>query len=166
MKPLLLFVGFAAAIAVLFRFRGWHVDHYEPAERRAHFLWCLAIALVAASATVYVAQNAILCPPGYSNANPVENTESRKGGIKLVCRADDGMPADGSVFSGVFAWLGILAWTFAGTSAVWRAFGPKAPPRPLQSTSEPEYVAPTDRKDRRRARNRAKQDAQRRGRRD
>lgn len=162
-KALLFLVGLVAALAVLFRFRGWHVEHYPRGARRAHFVVCAALAVIAGSAVVYMLQDTILCPSGYANADPVRNTENRKGGIKLICRDDDGVTADGSVFSGVFAWLGVFAWTFAGASAVWRGFGPMAPPRPAGPSIEPVLGTPTDRKEARRERNRAKRDAERRG---
>lgn len=163
MKALLFFAGLVAALAVLFRFRGWHVDHYPRGARRAHFVVCAAFAVIAASASVYLVRDTILCPSGYANADPVRNTKNRKGGIKLICRDDDGNAADGSLFSGVFAWLGVFAWTFAGASAVWRAFGPPAPPIPAQPVNVPVPGTPTDRKERRKERNRAKRDAERRG---
>jgi len=169
-KAFLLLQLVVTAIVVLVRFRGWQVAHYPRAARRAHFVVCIGLALVAASATVYQLQDAILCPSGYATADlvrdPVESQRrgrSRSRGMMLICRDDDGDTADGSIFAGVFAWLALVSWTFIGSSAVWRTFGPKAPPRPAKSPTEPGPGTPTDRKDRRKERNLAKRDAERRG---
>ena len=159
LRSLLLFAGFVVVVYVgLVRHRGWHVEHYEPHARRAHFLVCVLLALVAASATVYLLRDPIVCPPGtaYSDLVPAQ---TRKAGIAVECRASDGTPVKGSTFSGLFAWLDALVLVFVGTSAVWRRFGP--PPPPPAPPEAPRLDPPTDRRERRRQRKREQRDRDR-----
>ena len=156
---LLLFAAFVAVVYVgLVRHRGWHVAHYEPSTRRAHFLVCVLLALVAASATVYLLRDPLLCPAGttYSDLVPAQ---TRKAGIAVECRASDGTPSKGSTFAGLFAWLDLLVLVFVGSSAVWRKLGPPPPPPPPPET--PRLDPPTDRRERRRQRNREKRERDR-----
>lgn len=137
MKAFLLLQLVVTAIIVLVRFRGWHVSHYPRTARRAHFIVCIGFALVTASVTVYVLQDAILCPSGYTTADLVRDPEmsqrrgrSRSRGMTLICRDGEGETADGSIFAGTFAWLAAFGWAFIGSSAAWRTFGSKAPAKP------------------------------------
>ncbi len=158
-KSLLVLAGFIAAVYFgLIRHRGWHADHLPRRARRAHFMVCLAAAAIAACAAVYLLQDELLCPAGYADPDPQHaRMSSGKGGIKIACRSDDGHTADGSVFPGLFALLGVAVLAFAGTSAIWRALGPPPPARPpAPAASSPDLSgAPTDKRERRRKRKRA-----------
>lgn len=162
-KSLLALAGFIAAVYFgLIRNRGWHAGHLPRRARRAHFMVCLAAAAVAAGAAVYLLQDELLCPAGYADPDPAHaRMSSGKGGIKIACRSSDGHTADGSVFPGLFALLGVAVLAFAGTSAIWRALGPPPPARPPVRPPAPDPAspdpsgAPTDRRDRRRKRKRA-----------
>ncbi|HSK00049.1 MAG TPA: hypothetical protein VK932_02365 [Kofleriaceae bacterium] len=154
-KSLLVLAGFLAAVYFgLIRSRGWHADHLPRRARRAHFMVCLAAAMVAAAAAVYLLRDELLCPAGYADPDPQHaRMSSGKGGIKIVCFSGDGDTADGSVFAGLFALLGVAVLAFAGSSAIWRSFGPPAPPPAAPS---PDLSgAPSDRRERRRERKRA-----------
>lgn len=163
LKALLLLAGVVAAVYVgLVRSRGWHVDHYEPPARRAHFFVCIAVAIVLASATVYLLRDAILCPSGtvYSDVVIVPAQAGKKG-VGIECLASSGTPAKGSTFTGVLAWFGMLVVGFAGSSAIWRRFGPPAPP--ALPSEEPSLEPPTDKRDKRRERKREQHARSRRG---
>lgn len=166
LKTLVLLVGFVAvAYVALVRNRGWHVDHYAPAARRAHFIVCLGLAVALASAAVYLLRDPIVCPRGATYRDAVSTkTRAGKWGLAIECRTDNGVAIRGSTFSGVIAWLGVLVLGFAGSSAVWRRLGPpalpEAPPEPLP------LGAPTDRRERRQQRKRdEREEARRRARR-
>lgn len=166
LKTLLLLVGFVAvAYVALVRNRGWHVGHYTPAARRAHFIVCIGLAVALASATVYLLRDAIVCPHGATYRDAVSTkTRAGKWGVAIECRVENGIVIRGSTFSGVIAWLGVLVLGFAGSSALWRRFGPPASPEP--APEPPQLAAPTDRRERRQQRKREQRDeARRRGRR-
>jgi hypothetical protein len=155
LKSLLLFVGCAAAVYLgLVRNRRWRVRHLARRARTAHFVVCLALAGGAAGVTALLLQDEILCPAGYGEPDVQQTrTSSGKGGFKVVCRSGDGHGLDGSLLAGLFALAGVAVIAFAGASAIWRRFGPPAPPEPAPSTLP--LLAPTDRRDRRRERKRA-----------
>jgi hypothetical protein len=152
LKSLLLFVGFAAAIYLgLIRNRRWLVAHFSRRARTAHFAVCLAVAGAAAAATVHQLGDELLCPAGYADPDlDRTRTTSGKTGLKIVCRSADGHIGNGSVAAGLFALLGVAVLAFAGASAIWRRFGPPAPPAPMLAAD-----APTDKRERRRERKRA-----------
>jgi hypothetical protein len=154
-KSLLALAGFLAAVYFgLIRHRGWHAGHLPSRARRAHFAICLAAAMVVAGAAVYLLRDELLCPAGHADPDPQHaRMSSGKGGIKIACRSAAGHAADGSVIPGLFALLGTAVLAFAGTSAIWRAFGPPAPP-PAAPSPDP-TGAPSDRRERRRERKRA-----------
>jgi hypothetical protein len=110
--------------------------------------------MVAACAAVYLLRDELLCPAGHADPDPQHaRMSSGKGGIKIVCRSGDGHAADGSVFAGLFALLGVAALAFAGTSAISRSLGPPAPP---PAASSPDGSgAPSDKRARRRERKQA-----------
>jgi hypothetical protein len=154
-RSLLALAGLLAAVYFgLIRHRGWRAAHLPSRARRAHFMVCIAAAIVAAAAAVYLLRDELLCPAGYADPDPQHaRMSSGKGGIKIVCRSGAGHAADGSVFPGLFALLGTAALAFAGASAIWRAFGPPAPP-PGAPSPDPSG-GPSDKRERRRERKRA-----------
>jgi hypothetical protein len=159
----LLLLGALVAIAylALVRSRGWHVEHYEPPARRAHFTVCLVLAVLVASIVSYVVRDEVLCPAGSTYHDVVRaETQTGKMGIGIVCLGGDGAPARGSVFACVCAWLAMSIGMFALASAVWRRFGPAAPPA-SPAEPGPSVQPPRDKRDRRRERNRARRDRDR-----
>ena len=135
LKTLVLFVVLVAvAYVALIRHRGWHVDHYAPPARRAHFLGCLLLAFAVASVTIYVARDPVLCPGGATYHEVIRTeTATGKGGIGIRCVAGDATVVKGSVFAGICAWLALAIATFASASWIWRRFGPRAPASSLTS---------------------------------
>lgn len=156
---------FGALVAIgyvgLVRFRGWHVAHFAPSARRAHFTFCLVLAALVASIVSYLVRDEVLCPAG-STYHDVIGTETQTGkaGIGIECLAGDGTPVRGSVFAGVCAWLGLSILVFASSSAIRRSFGPPAPAAPPAEPA-PRYEPPSDKRDRRRERNRTRRDRDR-----
>lgn len=158
LKSLLVFAGFVAAVYIgLIRYRGWHARHYAPRARRTHFAVCLATGAVFGLGTVVVLRDQIACPAGHGSPDlQSTKTTSGKSGVKLVCFDAAGHPQDGSVFAGLFALLGAAVIGFAGSSAIWRSFGPPAPLAPAgPAPGAVDFGAPTDRRERRKERKRA-----------
>lgn len=156
LKSLLLLTAFIAiAYVTLVRDRAWHVEHYERSLRREYFGVCIGLALLLASVASYLFRDAIVCPSGTDYHDLVSvKTQTGKGGLGIECRDDAGTSSSGSVFASVFAWLAMVVAVFAGTSAIWRRFGP--PPPPPAPAEVPRLDAPTDKRDRRRQRKREK----------
>lgn len=150
-----------AAIALyvgVWRARPGHVDHYAPARQTAYWLICLGLAAAVGALVVWQFEDALMCASGYGDPE-TRRFKPGKNGVKLVCSALAGAPGapaderDGSVTAGLAAFLALGSIVFGLTSAAWRALSPPAPPR-VEVT--PVWTAPTDRRDRRRARKRAR----------
>ena len=150
---------------------GYEVSAPSGAARYAEMMWPLqstgtatgapsvmnVIAAVTGLGTVVVLRDEITCPAGYSYPDlRSTKTSSGKGGVKLVCRDAEGHEQDGSVFAGLFALLGAAVIGFAGSSAIWRSFGPRAPlAPPVPAAGSADLETPTDRRERRKERKRA-----------
>ncbi|NVB80281.1 MAG: hypothetical protein HOV81_17945 [Kofleriaceae bacterium] len=159
LKTLLLFgVLVAVAYVVFVRHRGWHVEHYAPHARRAHFTVCLVLAVLVASIVSYLVRDEVLCPAGSTYHDVVSTkTQTGKGGIGIECVGEAGAPVSGSVFAGLCAWLAMSIGVFATVSAIWRRLGPPAPPEPPAEPAA-QLEVPRDKRERRRERNRARRD--------
>lgn len=157
----LLVVLVAVGYLALIRHRGWHVDHYAPAARRAYFTVSLLVGLLVASAITYLLRDEILCPGGAAYHDVIRaETQTGKMGIGIVCLADDGTSSRGFVFVGLCAWLATAIGGFALSSVIWRRLGPPAPPD-ASAEPAPPFTALTDKQDRRRQRKREQRDRDR-----
>jgi hypothetical protein len=162
LKSLVLFAALVAiAYVALVRHRGWHVEHYAPAARRAHFTFCLVVAVLVATIVSYLLRDEVLCPAGSTYHDVVRaETQTGKMGIGIVCLGENGAAVTGSAFAGLCAWLAMTLGVFAIASAIWRHFGPPAPPATAAEPA-PSFDPPSDKRERRRERNRARRDRDR-----